>query len=149
MRKSVLAVATGAALVLPGMASALQAAEAAAEVAAPVGPRENEALPIGGYLQQPSGALMRVDRDWTSAEGMPLYVMNRECRGHCAQLFPPLTPDVGDTPPSADWTIRIRDENGDAQWVYKGQPVYVFHEDEPDAHPMAHDVYPGIVLAQP
>ena len=48
----------------------------------------------------------------------------------CAVQFPPLKPPAGAKAPSADWSIRIRDENGEPQWVYKGKPVYTWPEDQ-------------------
>jgi predicted lipoprotein with Yx(FWY)xxD motif len=89
--------------------------------------------PVGGYLKHPkAAALIRLEVKWEDASGYPLYVLDRECNAQCARLFPPLTPIQGDKPPSADWTIRTREENGDMQWVYKGRPVYVYSGDYVD-----------------
>jgi len=122
--------------------------------------------PVGGYLAHPRPALVRVEKKWVDASGYPLYIMDRECFAQCAVLFPPLTPVVGDTPPNADWTIRVREENGDMQWVYKGKPVYIYSGDYVDRPekllpdgttrpaskaqpPKAHQIVPWVRLAQP
>jgi predicted lipoprotein with Yx(FWY)xxD motif len=88
--------------------------------------------PVAGYLNHPGTSLVRLETKWVDAKGYPLYVLDRECNAQCARLFPPLTPIVGATPPSADWSIRTREENGDMQWVYKGSPVYVYSGDYVD-----------------
>jgi predicted lipoprotein with Yx(FWY)xxD motif len=92
-------------------------------------PVAQQTHPMAGYLKHPKAALIRLEKNWVDASGYPLYVMDRECNGQCAVLFPPLTPIVGDTPPNASWTIRVREENGDMQWVYKGRPVYAYAGD--------------------
>lgn len=110
--------------------------------------------PVGGYLPQPGNAIHLLPPGdfggWQEAAGYPLYVMDRECRGQCAVMFPPLTPrSANDPKPSDDWSIRTRIENGAYQWVYKGQPVYTYYQDSPDAPPQADSVIPGITLARP
>jgi predicted lipoprotein with Yx(FWY)xxD motif len=123
--------------------------------------------PLAGYLAHPKkAALIRLEKKWADASGYPLYVLDRECNAQCAVLFPPLTPIVGDTSPNADWTIRVREENGDMQWVYKGRPVYVYSGDYverpemplPDGTtkpaskaqpPRAHQIVPWVHLAKP
>ena len=148
---SVLTFALAAAVGFGGAAFAQEAAVTPASAPEPaIGPAPNPAHPMGGYLPHPapSKILIAADKAWIDAKGRPLYVMDRECNGQCAVLFPPLTPQPGAKPPSKDWTIRIREENGDLQWVYKGRPVYTYVEDKPDEHPKAHGVLPGISLAQ-
>jgi hypothetical protein len=122
--------------------------------------------PLAGYLKHPKPALIRLEKKWTDASGYPLYVLDRECNAQCAVLFPPLTPIAGDTPPDANWTIRVREENGDMQWVYKGRPVYVYSADYVDRPeiplpdgttkpaskaqpPRAHQIVPWVHLARP
>ena len=104
---------------------------------------------MGGYLKAPPGSTRLVEKEFRDAMGLPLYTMERECFGQCAVLFPPLTPAANAKPPSEDWTIRTRLENGDRQWVYKGKPVYTFVQDKTDVHPQADKVLPEIALARP
>lgn len=134
----------------PGLAAAQQqAAEADPLTAGPLG-APSVIHPKGGYLPQPPSSTQLLEKVWAPAAGFPLYVLNRECNGQCAVTFPPLTPaDASAKPPSKDWTIRTRDENGALQWVYKGKPVYTFSGDKPDEAPKADDILPGIALARP
>jgi hypothetical protein len=122
--------------------------------------------PVGGYLEHPRPSLIRLETKWEDASGYPLYVLDRACNAQCARLFPPLTPIRGDTPPDANWTIVVREENGDMQWAYKGRPVYVYsgdYVDRPDKllpdgstkpaskaqPPRAHRIVPWVQLARP
>jgi len=115
-----------------------------------IGPNPNPAHPMGGYLKAPPGSTRLTEKVFRDATGLPLYTIDRaECRSQCAVLFPPLTPAPNAVPPSKDWTIRTRDENGHKQWVYKGKPIYTFVQDKPDVHPQADSVLPEIKLARP
>ena len=107
-------------------------AAAAALSGAAVAQTPTTKVPVAGYLGHPGTSLIRLETKWVDAKGYPLYVLDRECNAQCARLFPPLTPIVGAKPPTADWSIRTREENGDMQWVYKGKPVYVYSGDYVD-----------------
>jgi hypothetical protein len=122
--------------------------------------------PVGGYLKHPKPSLIRLEVKWEDASGYPLYVLDRECNAQCARVFPPLTPIKGDAPPNDNWTILVREENGDMQWVYRGRPVYTYSGDYvdrpekklPDGSikpaskaqpPKAHKIVPWVELARP
>lgn len=151
MTKPIWIIAATALAISAGAAIAADAPPPARPADAPkIGPWANPALPIGGYVKAPAGSTRLVEKVFEPAEGFPLYTLDRECRGQCAVEFPPLTPKSKDErPPGKDWSIRIRDENGDPQWVYKGKPVYTFIDDTPDKHPMADQVIPGVALLKP
>lgn len=106
------------------------------------------ALPVGGHVPQPPQSTHLREKVWEPAAGYPLYVLNRECNGQCAVTFPPLTPALNAKPPSREWTIRVREENGALQWAYKGKPVYTFSGDKPTEPPKADQIIPGVALAQ-
>jgi predicted lipoprotein with Yx(FWY)xxD motif len=131
-----------------GLAAAQQVASVTAPAATPTANAPAATPPMGGYLPQPGPSKQLVEKVWVDATGFALYVMNRECNGQCAVLFPPLTPAAGAKPPSKDWTVRVREENGDLQWVYKGRPVYTYTGDKPSEPPHADAIVPGIALAQ-
>lgn len=153
LRTSILRAAVlGLALTL-GAGSAFAAEEAAPAAAKTPAKAESKPvakpLPVGGYLPQPAGSLILRELKWGSADGYALYTLDRECNGQCAVLFPPLTPPTPDAkPPSRAWTIRVREENGALQWVYKGKPVYVFAQDKPGEPPTADSIVPGVKLAR-
>lgn len=148
------------------IAALLGAPALAQPPAQPAMPVSAQSHPIGGYLALPRPSLIRLEKKWVDASGYALYVLDRECNAQCAVVFPPLTPIRGDAPPSADWTIRVREENGDMQWVYKGRPVYVYSGDYVDRpekklsdgttrpaskaqSPRAHKIVPWVELARP
>jgi predicted lipoprotein with Yx(FWY)xxD motif len=70
----------------------------------------------------------------SAVTGMTLYTYDRDvvgsgksdCNGDCAMMWPPMLV-VGGTP-SGTYTIIVR-EGGEQQWVYKGQPLYLFSGD--------------------
>lgn len=128
---------------------AAPSAAAPAEGEPVIGPHPNAAHPMGGYLKGPPSSTRMVEKVFRDAAGLPLYTLDRECFGQCAVLFPPLTPAKDAKAPSKDWTIRVRAENGDKQWVYKGKPVYTYLHDKTDVHPQADSVLPEIKLARP
>jgi predicted lipoprotein with Yx(FWY)xxD motif len=127
-----------------GFVQAQQASEGAAAK-----PAETPKHPLGGYLPAPVGSTFLKEKVYQDAKGYPLYVLNRECFGQCAVQFPPLAAPNDAKPPSKDWRVRIRPENGELQWVYKGHPVYTFFDDRPDEPPKADRIIPDVALARP
>lgn len=149
MSRSLMYRGAAAGLALALSAAAALAEDAPAAPAKPAAPAGVKALPIGGYVKAPAGSQQLRELKWRPADGYPLYTLDRECNGQCAVLFPPLTPASADAkPPSRDWKIRVREENGALQWVYKGKPVYTYIEDKPDEPPKADNIVPGVRLAR-
>jgi hypothetical protein len=153
-------------LFLAALACAAAPAALSAQTPTPIAAQSPKQHPVGGYLKHPKPSLIRLEVKWEDASGYPLYVLDRECFAQCARVFPPLTPIKSDAPPSPDWTIRVREENGDMQWVYKGRPVYTYSGDYvdrpakklPDGStnpastaqpPKAHQIVPWVHLARP
>ena len=70
----------------------------------------------------------------TDQTNYPLYTFDRDepsksnCTGRCAAAWPPVLVDEGSA--VGDWTTLQRDD-GKMQWVWRGQPVYWFANDEP------------------
>jgi predicted lipoprotein with Yx(FWY)xxD motif len=70
------------------------------------------------------------------AHGMTLYTFDRDvrgsgrssCNGDCAVKWPPLLASAGDVHQGA-FSIITRDD-GQRQWVYLGQPLYTWPEDQ-------------------
>lgn len=67
------------------------------------------------------------------AKGNALYTFDKDmhgksaCTGGCATNWPPLMAAAG-AKPLADWSVITRDD-GNAQWAYKGKPLYIFAKD--------------------
>ena len=65
-----------------------------------------------------------------------LYTFDRDrpqesmCVDGCASAWPPLRAEVNATP-VGEWTLVPRSD-GNAQWAYKGKPVYLRYHDNPD-----------------
>jgi predicted lipoprotein with Yx(FWY)xxD motif len=79
------------------------------------------AAPANGVLATPAGATVYTfDKD-TAGSG------KSACNAQCAQNWPPVAAQAGDTP-SGDWSIVTRDD-GSRQWAYKGAPLYTFAKD--------------------
>lgn len=70
----------------------------------------------------------------TNDAGMTLYVFDKDspgksvCNGQCAVNWPPLNADAS-AMPMGDYT-NITRADGSEQWVYKGRPLYNWHNDK-------------------
>lgn len=72
----------------------------------------------------------------TNPAGMTLYVFDKDpagagksaCNGECAMKWPPLTAAAGDKA-EGDFSI-VRRDDGNAQWAYKGKPLYLWAKDQ-------------------
>ena len=107
--------ATAAAVVLA--IAGCDSMKTASAPAAPAAP----AMMSGGMLVAPGGAtLYTFDKD-TANNGASA------CNGPCAQLWPPLSAQAGDTP-HGDYSIVTR-ADGSRQWAYKGWPLYTYAKD--------------------
>lgn len=68
------------------------------------------------------------------ARGMTLYVFDKDmngksvCNGPCTANWPPLLA-AADATPGDDYSIITRDD-GQAQWAYKGRPLYGWKNDQ-------------------
>ena len=114
MFKKTLAAAAAAALLVIAGCDSMGMKSASAAPADP-------ATVSGGVLVAPSGmTLYTFDKD-TANSGASA------CNGPCAQLWPPLAAQAGDTA-HGDWTIVTR-ADGTRQWAYKGWPLYAYSKD--------------------
>ncbi len=67
--------------------------------------------------------------------GVPYYVFDEDeanksnCTAECAETWWPVRPR-GNADPMTPWTLVER-EDGRPQWAYKGQPIYMYVDDQP------------------
>jgi predicted lipoprotein with Yx(FWY)xxD motif len=90
-------------------------------------------LLTGCAMMPASAPAMVADGVLTGANGMTLYVFDRDaagksaCNGPCAANWPPLMA-ADSASASGDYSVIVRDD-GKKQYAYKGKPLYYWSKD--------------------
>ncbi len=88
----------------------------------------------GMMMQKHSSMSMHRGARMTTADGMSLYVFDKDttgksnCNGKCAMEWPPMKASAKASP-SAHFSV-IRRADGTMQWAWKGKPLYMFEGDK-------------------
>jgi predicted lipoprotein with Yx(FWY)xxD motif len=90
-------------------------------------------LLTGCAMMPASAPAMVADGVLTGANGMTLYVFDRDaggksaCNGPCTANWPPLMA-ADSASASGDYSVIVRDD-GKKQYAYKGKPLYYWSKD--------------------
>ncbi|WP_163269066.1 COG4315 family predicted lipoprotein [Chelativorans alearense] len=96
------------------------------------------AMPLAYADDYAGGAIKSMETEGseilTDANGMTLYTFDKDtagmsnCYDDCAAKWPPLIADAGATA-EGDYTLVER-KDGTMQWAYKGEPLYLWVNDQ-------------------